>query len=127
MVVRALKREKEKIVFKFFNAVKDKDVKNMLDLFDDKYTIIEPFSIGHVTHGKDDLDHFFRTICFACDGVDFSLSFDEEDKDFESRRKCEFLLGESVTRHFRLKFQSFSSDIVRFRNLKIKELDMSFQ
>jgi ketosteroid isomerase-like protein len=90
------------MIFNFFNAIKEKDVKNMLDLFDDKCTVIEPFSIETRWDGKDNLESFFSTMCYVCDGVEYSLSFDEGDKDFESNARCEFRLGDSVTAYFRL-------------------------
>jgi hypothetical protein len=126
MNINALKREKKRIVFNFFNAIKEKDVENMLDLFDDKCTVIEPFSIAPLIDDKDDLKSFFSTMCYACDGVDCSLSFDEGDKDFECNTRCEFRLGDSVTGFFRFKFKPFSSDFKKNESLKIRELDISF-
>lgn len=114
------------MIFNFFNAIKEKDVKDMLDLFDDNCAVIEPFSIETRWDGKDNLESFFSTMCYACDGVDCSLSFDEGDKDFESNAKCEFQLGDSVTGFFRFKFKPFSSDTEKIKSLKINELDINF-
>jgi hypothetical protein len=59
MNINTLKREKKKMVFNFFNTIKGKDVKNMLDLLDGKCTVIESFSIETRLDGKDNLESFF--------------------------------------------------------------------
>lgn len=125
LILNTLKREKKRTVFNFFNAIKEKNVRNMLDLFDDNCFVREPFSNEIKLDGKDDLKSFFSTMCYVCDGVDCSLSFDEEDKEFESNARCEFRLGDSVTGYFRFKFKPFSGDTEKIKSLKIKELDIS--
>jgi hypothetical protein len=71
-------------------------------------------------------NRFFSTMCYACDGVEYSLSFDEGDKDFESNARCEFRLGDSVTAYFRFRFKPLSSDTGKIKSLKINELDIKF-
>lgn len=120
-------KEGKKTVLKFFDALKEKDVGGMLDLFDDNCIVREPFSTEVSLNGKADVKSFLSTMCYACEGVDCSVLFEAAaNNDFESLAKCEFRLGDSVTGHFRFKFKPFSDEIEKARSLKIQELDIKF-
>lgn len=57
----------EKIVYRYFNLLRNKDLNNLLNLFADDAVIFEPFSKHGQVKGKSSMESFLKVVMMATD------------------------------------------------------------
>ena len=93
-------------LYSYFRANKEKDIDNLVDMFEDDAVIHEPFSKEHQLRDKRDFKSFFQIVCMASEGFDYDLYFEEGTDDNRASVLCTFQRGETVCARFCFQFGS---------------------
>jgi len=114
-------------LYNYFRAIKEKDIDNLVDMFEDDAVIHEPFSKERQLRGKREFKSFFQIVCLASEGSDYDLYFEEGTDDNGASILCTFQRGETICARFC--FQFGSSIRVNRRGIierKIENLQIQF-
>lgn len=92
------------MVEEYFRRVEEKDVKGLLQMFDEDAVVLEPFSNikGGLT-GRTMIENFLRVVAMANDGFKRTIKFVDESKD-RVTAIVTFERGDSVTGKFAFSF-----------------------
>ena len=93
----------EDVVHEYFKRISDKDVRGLVDLFDNDCTIYEPFSKEHGLHGKEAVKHFFQVAVMANAGLNRTVRFVDNKPD-SITALVKFERGDSITGKFHFNF-----------------------
>lgn len=110
-------------VYSYFRAIKDKDIDNLIDMFEDDAVIQEPFSKEDQLRKMRYFKSFFQIVCI----LEYDLYFEEETDDNGASVLCTFQRGETVCARFCFRFGS--STRINAKGIierKIEKLEIQF-
>jgi hypothetical protein len=93
-------------VYSYFRAIKEKDIDNLVDMFEDDAVIHEPFSKETQLRDKRDFKSFFQIVCMANEELEHDLYFEEGTDDNGISVLCTFKRRETVCARFSFRFSS---------------------
>lgn len=91
-------------VYSYFRAIKEKDIDNLVDLFEDEAVIHEPFSKEAQLRDKRDFKSFFQIVCMTNEELEHDLFFEDATDDNATSVLCTFQKGETVCARFSFRF-----------------------
>jgi ketosteroid isomerase-like protein len=93
-------------VYGYFRAIKEKDIDNLVDMFEDDAVIHEPFSKEGQLQDKRNFRSFFQIVCMANEGLEHDIFFEDATDDNGTSVLCTFQKGETVCARFSFRFSS---------------------
>jgi hypothetical protein len=91
-------------VYSYFRAIKEKDIDNLIDMFEDEAVIHEPFSKEAQLRDKRDFKSFFQIVCMVNEELEHELFFEDATDDNRTSVLCTFQRGETVWGRFSFGF-----------------------
>ena len=95
-------------VYSYFRAIKENDIDNLIDMFEDDAVIQEPFSKEAQLQDKRNFRSFFQIVCMANEELEHDLFFEDEPDDNGISVLCTFQEGETVCVRFSFRFSPSS-------------------
>jgi ketosteroid isomerase-like protein len=96
----------KKTVYSYFRAIKEKDIDNLIDMFEDDAVIEEPFSKEAQLQDKRNFRSFFQIVCMANEELEHDLFFEDVTDDNGTSVLCTFQRGETACARFSFRFSS---------------------
>ncbi len=91
-------------VYSYFRAIKEKDIDNLIDMFEDDAVIQEPFSKEAQLQDKRNFRSFFQIVCMANEELEHDLFFEDATDENGTSVLCTFQRGETVCARFSFRF-----------------------
>jgi hypothetical protein len=91
-------------VYSYFRAIKENDIDNLVDMFEDEAVIHEPFSKEAQLRDKRDFKSFFQIVCMANEELEHDLFFEDATDENGTSVLCTFQRGETVCARFSFRF-----------------------
>src|SRR6266540_3150004 len=114
-------------IYSYFRAIKEKDIDNLVDMFEDEAVIHEPFSNEAQLRDKRDFKSFFQIVCMANEELEHDLFFEDATDDNGTSVLCTFQRGETICARFSFRFgpstRTSSKGIIE---RKIEKLQIQF-
>ena len=91
-------------VYSYFRAIKEKNIDNLVDMFEDEAVIQEPFSKETQLQDKRNFRSFFQIVCMANEDLEHDLFFEDATDDNGTSVLCTFQRGGTVCARFNFRF-----------------------
>jgi hypothetical protein len=91
-------------VYSYFRAIKEKNIDNLIDMFEDDAVIQEPFSKEAQLQDKRTFRSFFQIACMANEDLEHDLFFEDATDDNGISVLCIFQRGGTVCARFNFRF-----------------------
>lgn len=114
-------------VYDYFKSNKEKDIDNLIDLFEDQAEIQEPFSKESPLRDKHNFRSFFQIVCMANKELDHDIFFEDATDDNALSVLCTFQKGKTVCALFSFRFgPNMRMNAKGIMERKIKRLQIQF-
>lgn len=114
-------------VYDYFKSNKEKDIDNLIDLFEDQAEIQEPFSKESPLRDKHNFRSFFQIVCMANKELDHDIFFEDATDDNALSVLCTFQKGKTVCALFSFRFgPNMRMNAKGIMERKIKKLQIQF-
>jgi hypothetical protein len=111
----------------YFKSVKEKDIDNLIDLFEDQAEIQEPFSKESPLRDEHNFRSFFQIVCMANEELDHDIFFEDETDDNALSVLYAFQKGKTVCARFSFRFgPNMRMNAKGIMERKIKRLQIQF-
>lgn len=114
-------------VYDYFKSIKEKDIDNLIDLFEDQAEIQEPFSKESPLRDKHNFRSFFQIVCMANKELVNDIFFEDATDDNALSVLCTFQKGKTVCARFSFLFgPNMRMNAKGIMERKIKRLQIQF-